>query len=110
MLIPTSVTKAAVGLPQEWDGTIAMHITKIAAHSIQVEHLRPAQLCRLQVGQGCIAHLEGETMNAFVPSTLAGDPDSGRREWVWSFMTGIKKEYRIYKNPEMYSTHSIQSF
>ena len=37
-------------------------------------------------------------MNTFVPSTLRGNPDSGNREWVESFMTGIKKEYKIYKN------------
>lgn len=52
--------------------------------------------CKL--GKGFIAHVEGESMNAFVPSTLIGNPDTGAREWVWSFMTGIKKEYRIYKN------------
>ena len=37
-------------------------------------------------------------MNSFVPSTLRGNPDTGAREWVWSFMTGLKKEYKIYKN------------
>ena len=37
-------------------------------------------------------------MNTFVPSTLLGNIDSGQREWVWSFMTGLKKEYKIYKN------------
>ena len=52
----------------------------------------------LKVGKGFIAHFEGESMNAFVPSTLVGNPDDGQREWVWSFMTGLKKEYKIYKN------------
>jgi hypothetical protein len=37
-------------------------------------------------------------MNTFVPSTLRGNPDTGEREWVWSIMTGLKKEYKIYKN------------
>ncbi|MEX2231533.1 MAG: hypothetical protein WD824_05200 [Cyclobacteriaceae bacterium] len=37
-------------------------------------------------------------MNSFVPSTIVGNPDTGHRQWVWSFMTGIKKEYKIYKN------------
>lgn len=37
-------------------------------------------------------------MNSFIPSTLRGNPDTGHREWVWSVMTGIKKEYKIYKN------------
>ena len=51
-----------------------------------------------KLGKGFIAHVEGESMNSFVPSTLLGNPDNGHREWVWSFMTGIKKEYKIYKN------------
>ncbi len=51
-----------------------------------------------KLGKGFIAHLEVETMNSFVPSVLTGNPDAGQREWVWSCMTGIKKEYRIYKN------------
>jgi hypothetical protein len=52
----------------------------------------------VKLGKGFIAHLEGECMNAFVPSTLAGNPGDGEREWVWSFMTGLKKEYKLYKN------------
>lgn len=51
-----------------------------------------------KLGKGFIAHVEGESMNSFVPSTLRGNPDTGHREWVWSFMTGLKKEYKIYKN------------
>jgi len=51
-----------------------------------------------KLGKGFIAHLEGESMNSFVPSTIHGNSDAGHREWVWSFMTGIKKEYKIYKN------------
>lgn len=52
----------------------------------------------MSLGKGFIGHLEGEAMNTFVPSTLRGNPDTGNREWVWSFMTGLKKEYKIYKN------------
>jgi hypothetical protein len=52
-----------------------------------------------KVGKGFSGHIEGEAMNSFVPSVLAGTVlDQGRREWVWSVMTGIKKEYKIYKN------------
>ncbi len=58
----------------------------------------PRAYVDFKLGKGFIAHLEGESMNTFVPSTLIGNPDTGQREWVWSFMTGIKKEYRIYKN------------
>lgn len=58
----------------------------------------PRAYVDFRLGKGFIAHVEGESMNSFVPSTLLGNPDTGERKWVWSFMTGIKKEYRIYKN------------
>ena len=32
-----------------------------------------------KLGKGFIAHMEGETMNTFVPSTLRGNPDTGHR-------------------------------
>lgn len=48
--------------------------------------------------KGFIVHLETEVMNSFVPSTIRINPEAGRREWVWGMMTGLKKEYRIYKN------------
>lgn len=51
-----------------------------------------------KLGKGFIAHLEGEVMNTFIPSTLFGNPDTGHREWVKSMMMGMKKEYKIYKN------------
>lgn len=52
--------------------------------------------CR--IGKGFIAHLETEAMNTFVPSVLGTFTDIGHREWVWGMMTGMKKEYKIYKN------------
>jgi hypothetical protein len=58
----------------------------------------PRAFVDFKLGKGFIAHVEGETMNSFVPSTLHGNPDAGHREWVWGCMTGIKKEYKIYKN------------
>ena len=58
----------------------------------------PRAFVDFKLGKGFIAHVESESMNGFVPSTLRGNPDTGRKEWVWSFMTGIKKEYKIYKN------------
>lgn len=58
----------------------------------------PRAFVDCKLGKGFIAHVEGEWMNSFVPSTITGNPDTGRREWVFSFMTGLKKEYRIYKN------------
>ncbi|MFY4731112.1 hypothetical protein, partial [Nitrospira sp. BLG_2] len=49
------------------------------------------------LGKGFIAHFELEVMNTFV-SYNRTDPTIGQREWVWSTMTGLKKEYRITKN------------
>ena len=37
-------------------------------------------------------------MNTFVPSVLGGNPEIGYREWVWGMMTGLKKDYKIYRN------------
>ena len=51
------------------------------------------------VCDGFIAHLETEVMNTFVPSVISGTLlDQGQREWVSGMMTGIKKDYKIYKN------------
>lgn len=58
----------------------------------------PRAYVDFKLGKGFIAHLEGESMNSFVPSTIHGNQDAGERQWVWSFMTGLKKEYKIYKN------------
>lgn len=58
----------------------------------------PRSYVDFKLDKGFIAHVEGESMNTFVPSTLQGNPDTGHREWVWSLMTGMKKEYKIYKN------------
>ena len=58
----------------------------------------PRAYVDFKLGRGFIAHVEGESMNTFVPSTLRGNPDTGHREWVWGMMTGLKKEYKVYKN------------
>jgi hypothetical protein len=58
----------------------------------------PRVFVDFKLGKGFIAHLEGETMNTFVPSTILGTPDTGHREWVWGMMTGMKKQYKIFKN------------
>jgi hypothetical protein len=52
-------------------------------------------LMRPKLGKSFIAHLEEEAMNTFVPSTFHGNPDTWHREWAWSLMTGIQKEYKI---------------
>jgi hypothetical protein len=48
------------------------------------------------LGRGFIAHLEGEAMRTFVHYSLT-DPKAGQWEWVYSMMTGLKKEYRLTK-------------
>jgi hypothetical protein len=59
----------------------------------------PRAFLDFRLGKGFIAHLETEVMNAFVPSVIKISPsDAGQREWVWGMMTGLKKEYKIYKN------------
>jgi hypothetical protein len=58
----------------------------------------PRAYVDFKLGKGFIAHLEGETMNAFVPFSLNRNPEAGQREWVWGMMTGMKKDYTIYKN------------
>jgi hypothetical protein len=37
-------------------------------------------------------------MNTFVPAAVTLHTEQGQREWVWGIMTGLKKEYEIYKN------------
>ena len=58
----------------------------------------PRAYVDFKLGKGFIAHMETEVMNTFVPSVIQGNPDTGQREWVWGMMTGMKKEYKIYKN------------
>ncbi len=58
----------------------------------------PRAFVDFKLGRGFIAHVESELMNAFVPSVIGGNPEVGHREWVWGMMTGMKKEYKIWKN------------
>jgi hypothetical protein len=59
----------------------------------------PRAFLDFRLGKGFIAHLETEVMNTFVLSVIKISPsDAGQRESVWGMMTGLKKEYKIYKN------------
>jgi len=58
----------------------------------------PRSFVDFKLGKGFIAHLEGEAMNTFVPSSTKTVPEIGSREWVWSIQMGMKKQYKIYKN------------
>ncbi len=48
------------------------------------------------LGRGFIVHIEGETMRTFIHYSLT-DPQASQWEWVYSMMTGLKKEYRMTK-------------
>jgi hypothetical protein len=70
---------------------------KLSTWNSRARIFGPRTFVDFKLGKGFIAHLEGETMK-FVPSTILGNPDAGEREWVWGLMTGMKKQYKIYKN------------
>jgi hypothetical protein len=48
------------------------------------------------LGRGFIAHIEGETIRTFIHYSMT-DPQTGQWQWVYSMMTGLKKEYRLTK-------------
>ena len=51
-----------------------------------------------RVWKGFSGRLEVECLNAVVPPAFTAPiPDHGHREWVWTAMAGIKKEYRFLK-------------
>jgi hypothetical protein len=58
----------------------------------------PRTYVDFKLGKGFIVHLESELMNTFVPFSLNGNQETGKREWVWGMMVGLKKDYKIYKN------------
>ncbi len=59
----------------------------------------PRSYCEFKIGEGFSAHLQIEYMNTFVPPKFSShNVDEQGREWVFSTMAGIKKEYRFFKN------------
>jgi hypothetical protein len=58
----------------------------------------PRAFVDFRLGKGFIAHIEQEATNTYVPTTIKRNSDEGKREWVWSTMMGLKKQYKIYKN------------
>jgi hypothetical protein len=48
------------------------------------------------LGRGFIGHIEGEAMHTFAHHPMS-DPKGGHWEWVYSMMTGLKKEFRLTK-------------
>lgn len=78
-----------------WNHRIAYDFKSNQSNEYEIIY-GPRGFVDVGLGKGFIAHVEGEVMNAYVPalSTI----DDGTRQWVWGIMTGLKKEYRIYKN------------
>jgi hypothetical protein len=51
------------------------------------------------IGQGFSSRLEPEYMNTRVPPQFSsGNTDANGREWVFSTIVGIKKEYTFLRN------------
>jgi hypothetical protein len=58
----------------------------------------PRVYTEYRLWKGFSPRAEIEVMNTYVPPIFKTAPDNGGREWVWSYMIGLKKEYRFYKN------------
>lgn len=59
----------------------------------------PRLFAEFETGRGFSARLESEYMNTRIPPQFAsGQPDPDNRQWVYSTIAGIKKEYRFMGN------------
>lgn len=57
----------------------------------------PRAYAQVKIKSGVYAMLAPEVMNALVPPYYSS-PDPGTRKWVWTWMAGLKKEFRYSKN------------
>jgi hypothetical protein len=57
----------------------------------------PRAYAHIRIKTGVYAMVAPEVMNALVPPYY-NSPDLGTRKWVWTWMAGIKKEFRYSKN------------
>ncbi len=48
--------------------------------------------------KGFNARADIELLNAIIPPLLINITDVGKREWEWSMLVGLKKEFKIYKS------------
>lgn len=55
----------------------------------------PRTFVEYDLWKGFCPRVEIEIMNAFVQLLMQAPPDTGNREWVWSYFTGLKKNYRL---------------
>jgi hypothetical protein len=48
--------------------------------------------------KGFHARADVELLNAVIPPLLINNNDVGKRDWEWSVLVGLKKEFKIYKS------------
>jgi hypothetical protein len=48
--------------------------------------------------KGFNARADIELLNAIIPPLLINTTDVGKRDWEWSMLVGLKKEFKIYKS------------
>jgi len=58
----------------------------------------PRAFGEFKLPKGFAVRLEMEALNTYVPSHISSTTGEPNRQWVYSTMTGIKKEYRFFKN------------
>lgn len=81
-----------------WNQRIGYNTDKHYFTSVAVIY-GPRMFTEFKVWKGFSARAELEVMNTFVPPLLRSPSvDTGNREWVWSAMVGLKKEYRFLKH------------
>ena len=77
-----------------WNQRFAMEwSTKTFKHDGRV--FGPRTFVEYNLPRGFCIRLEGEWLNSLVPSNAVGKDAS--RQWVFSTMTGLKKDYRFFK-------------
>ncbi len=71
----------------------------------------PRASLQFNLSKGFSLRLSPEVVNTYVPPQLFQGPDTRQRQWEWSTLVGIKKEFKVYKkirgNTEaLYNFHS----
>lgn len=57
----------------------------------------PRAFAQVKIKSGIFAMIAPEVMNALIPPSYNNSNDPATRKWVWSWMAGIKKEFRVSK-------------
>jgi hypothetical protein len=48
--------------------------------------------------KGFSARMDIEYLNAIIPPLLISSSDKGKRDWEWSILVGLKKDFKIFKS------------